>query len=197
MLQFNDNEIRKAIDVLCHEFDRKGVSQNVYIIIVDAASLILKFRLRRATSDIDILETISAGHSIFGGLGQLLSRMGFHIVSEAMLNLHPDYSERLELYEQKGLIHVLTLHPYDLAISKIARGFGKDMNDIVSSDLLSHIDTEKLKLLYFQAVGYWIGDERRYEMNWDIFFNDYLAKRKSDGTETNVSGQTDFSDSLF
>ncbi len=187
MLQFSENEIRKAVDVLCHEFDRRGVRQNIYIIIVGAASLILKFKLKRATSDIDILERISSDHSIFGGLGQLLSRMGFHIVSEAMLNLHPDYSERLELYEQKGLIHVLTLHPYDLAISKIGRGMSKDMNDIVSSDLLSHIDMEKLKMLYFEAVGYWIGDERRYEMNWDIFFGDYLSKRKSDGTETNLS----------
>ncbi len=187
MLQFNDNEIRKAIDLLCHEFDRKGIRQNVYIIIVGAASLILRFRLRRATSDIDILERISSDHSIFGGLGQLLSRMGFHIVSEAMLNLHPDYSERLELYEQKGLIHVLTLHPYDLAISKIGRGLGKDMNDIIVSDLLSHIDIKKLKMLYFEAVAYWIGDERRYETNWDIFFSDYLAKRKSDGPETNLS----------
>jgi len=113
--------------------------------------------------------------------------MGFHIVSEAMMNLHPGYSERLERYEQKGLIHVFTLNPYDLAISKIGRGLGKDMKDIINSDLLSHIDTEKLKALYFEAVAYWIGDERKYEMNWDLFFNDYFKKRKSDGLQTNLS----------
>jgi len=179
MLQFSDNEIRKAVDVLCHEFDRKGIKQNVYIIILGATSLILRFKLRRATSDIDKLERISTDHSIFGGLGQLLSRMGFHIVSEAMLNLHPDYPDRLEIYEQKGLIHVLTLHPYDLAISKIGRGLSKDLNDIVNSDLLSYIDMKNLKLLYFEAAGYWIGDERKYEMNWDLFFDYYLKKKEA------------------
>jgi len=165
MLQFSENEIRKAIDVLCHEFDRKGVRQNVYIIIVGAASLILKFRLKRATSDIDILERISADCNIFGGLGQLLSRMGFHIVSEAMLNLHPDYSERLELYEHKGLIHVLTLHPYDLAISKIARGFDKDMTD--------------LKQIYLDRLAFLIhyfDNERR-----ERFYPFYLIFSKAEG----------------
>jgi hypothetical protein len=188
MLQFNGGEIRKAVDVLNNELNRKNIKQNVHIIIVGAASLILKYNLKRATSDIDILERISADHSIFGGLGQLLSRMGFHIVSEAMMNLHPDYSERLELYEQKGLIRVLTLHPYDLAISKIGRGYRKDMEDIVNSDLLSHIAVGKLKALYFEAVGYWIGDERKYEMNWDLFISDYLKKGNFDEPETNLSG---------
>jgi len=187
MIKFNDNEIRKAIDALHEGLDRKNVKQNVYIIIVGAASLILKFKLKRATSDIDIVEKFSTNSSIFGGLGQLLSRMGFHIVSEAMMNLHPDYSDRLEIYEEKGLIHVFTLHPYDLAISKIGRGFDKDMKDIVNSDLLSHIDIGELEKLYFEAIGYWIGNERQYEMNWDLFFNDYFKKRKSDGLQTNLS----------
>lgn len=34
----------------------------------------------------------------------MLSRMGFHIVSEVMVNLHPDYSERLEHFANKGMI---------------------------------------------------------------------------------------------
>jgi len=195
MLKFSDNEIRKAIDILCDELNRKRIKQNVYIIIVGAASLILKFNLRRATSDIDILERISADHRLFGGLGQLLSRMGFHIVSELMLNLHPDYPERLEHYTQKEQVHVFTLHPYDLAISKIGRGFDKDMEDIVTSDLLSHIDMGKLETLYFEAVGYWIGDERRYEMNWNLFLEDYA--KESDRSEPGLSEQTDLSHSAL
>ena len=188
MLQFSDKEIRKAVNIVCDEFNRKNIKQNVYIIIVGAASLILRFNLKRTTSDIDILETISANHSIFGGLGQLLSRMGFHIVSEVMMNLHSDYPKRLEHYEQKEQVHVLTLHPYDLAISKIGRGFGKDMEDIVNSDLLSHIDIGKLEVLYFEAVNYWIGDERKYETSWNLFSEDYARKRTSDRSESEVSG---------
>ena len=179
MLQFNRNEILHAIDVLGREFDRKGIEEDLYIILVGAASLILKFNLKRATSDIDILETISTNRRLFGGMGQMLSRMGFHIVSEVMVNLHPEYIERLELYEQKDRISVYTLGPYDLAISKIGRGFGKDMEDIAGSDLITQIDIEKLRSLYFEAVAYWIGDERMYEMNWKIFLEDYANKRKT------------------
>ncbi len=84
MLEFNQIEVRKALDELCEEFERKRIEQDVYIIVVGAASLILKFNLKRATSDIDILEPISASRRLFGGLGQLLSRMGFHIVSETL-----------------------------------------------------------------------------------------------------------------
>ncbi len=178
MLAFNHNEVRNALDELSDEFDRKGIDQDVYIILVGAASLILKFNLKRATSDIDILEPLSANRRLFGGLGQLLSRMGFHIVSETLLNLHPDYMERLELFERKGKIRILTLNPYDLAISKIDRGFAKDMKDIASSDLMSLIEMEKLESLYYEATQYWIGDERAYETNWKIFLEDYAEKRR-------------------
>ncbi len=178
MIQFNDHEIRKAVKVLSDELDRKHRQQAVYLIIVGAASLILKFHLRRTTSDIDILDRITADHNIFGGIGQLLSRMGFHIVSEVMVNLHPDYAARLELYEQHGHIRVLTLHPYDLAISKIGRGFSKDIDDLLNSNVLAHLDLQDLETLYFEAVGYWIGDERTYHTNWDMFVQAYDETRR-------------------
>lgn len=173
----NQKEIDKAIDLLNQELGRKGIEQNVYLIIVGAASLILKFNLKRATADIDVLELISSDPRPLGGMGPLLSRMGFHIVSEAMLNLHPDYLDRLEKFTQKGLIHVFTLNPYDLAISKIGRGLDKDREDIVSSDIASQLNVDYLKELYFEAANYWIGNERTYEMNWDLFFEAFENSR--------------------
>jgi len=176
LLEINEAEIRKAMDILDDELARKGIQQDLFLIIVGAASLILKFNLQRSTSDVDVLETISTDRRLFGGLGQLLGRMGFHIVSEVILNLHPDYPDRLEPYARKNQVHVFTLHPHDLAISKIGRGFAKDLEDIVNSDLWRHIDMEKLETLYSEAVGYWLGDEQRYQANWHSFLEDY-AKR--------------------
>ncbi len=39
MLQFSDNEIRRTIDLLCKELNRKGIRQEIYLIIVGAASI--------------------------------------------------------------------------------------------------------------------------------------------------------------
>jgi hypothetical protein len=176
LLEINEAEIRKAIKIIDAELDRKGIQEDLYLIVVGAASLILKFNLQRSTSDIDVLETISTNRRLFGGVGQLLGRLGFHIVSEVILNLHPDYPDRLEPYAQKNRVRVFTLHPHDLAISKIGRGFAKDLEDIVKSDLLCHLDMKKLETLYFEAVGYWLGDEQRYQANWKSFLEDYAEK---------------------
>lgn len=179
MLEINEAEIRKAIKIIDDELGRKGIQEDLYLIIVGAASLILKFNLQRSTSDIDVLETISTDRRLFGGLGQLLGRMGFHIVSEVILNLHPDYPDRLEPYARKNRVHVFTLHPHDLAISKIGRGFAKDLEDIVNSNLLRHINLENLEKLYLEAVGYWLGDEQRYWANWRSFLEDYAKRADS------------------
>ncbi len=181
MLKFNRKHIVSAIDILDEELNRVNFRGHVYLIIVGAASLILKFNLKRATADIDVMEQISQHPQIHGGLGSMLSRMGFHIVSEVMINLHPDYSERLDHFESKGMIDVFTLNPHDLAISKIARGFRKDIDDILDSDLLADIDITRLKTAYFQAVDYWIGGDEKYRMNWDLFYESFTEKKGRTG----------------
>jgi len=176
LLEINEAEIRKAIKIIDDELGRKGIQQDLSLIIVGAASLILKFNLQRSTSDTHIMETISQDRRLFGGVGQLLGRMGFHIVSEVILNLHPDYPDRLAPYAKKNQVQVFTLHPHDLAISKIGRGFVKDLEDIVTSDLLRHLDMKELEALYFEAVAYWLGDEQIYLANWKSFLEDYAEK---------------------
>lgn len=177
MPEFNRGQILTAIDTLHEEFCRRNIKDHLSLIIVGAASLILKFNLKRTTADIDVIEQI--GHpGIYGGLGPLLGRMGFHIISETMVNLHPDYCERLELFANKGMIHVYTLNSHDLAISKIGRAFGKDIDDILDSDLVENMDIKKLEMLYFEAVVYWIGDEEKFRTNWDIFYESFEKKRK-------------------
>ncbi len=178
MLKLNQNQILAAIDILHEELSRRNIKDNICLIIVGAASLILKFNLKRTTSDIDVLEPIMQNPIIYGGLGSMLSRMGFHIVSEVMVNLHPDYSERLELFAHKEMISVFTLNSYDLAISKIGRGFSKDIDDILGSDLIANMDISRLKAMYFEAVAYWIGDEKKYQTNWNLFYESFEKMKK-------------------
>lgn len=171
MVKFSRSEINKAIDILHGELIRKDVSQKVYLILIGAASLIVQYRLRRATSDVDILD--SGIPRKIGGLGALLSRLGYHVVSDTIVNLHPDYIERLDPITQKGNIHVLCLGPYDLAISKISRGLARDIDDILSSDLINAIEISRLERYYFEAVSYWIGNPEVFNSNWDLFIREY------------------------
>lgn len=177
MLEFNRDRILSAIDTLDKALGAKNIERPCYLIIVGAASLILKFNLKRATADIDVMEPISQSPGIHGGLGALLSRMGFHIVSEVMVNLHPDYTDRLVFYAEKGMIRVFTLDAIDLVISKIARGFDKDLDDILESDVLTDMDMAALQSAYFEATAYWIGDENRYKTNWDRFYELFNEKK--------------------
>ncbi len=50
------------------------------------------------------------------------------------------------------------------------------MKDISSSDLMSLIELKQLESFYYEAMKYWIGDERAYETNWKIFLEDYAQK---------------------
>lgn len=104
-----------------------------------------------------------------GGLGALLSQLGFHVVSDTIVHLHPDYLERLEPVTNKDTIHVLSLGPYDLAISKIARGLSRDIEDIVTSEIIETLKFTKLERLYLEASAYWIGNPEHFSLNWKLF----------------------------
>lgn len=144
------------------------------LILCGAAALIVKHDLKRKTADIDTL--VRTGNSSVYGIGTILAKYGLHIISEALLCLHPDYSERVEEFERYRKLVVYTLGPYDLAISKIARGFEKDREDLFQSTLLQSIDFDKLKKLYFEALKYWVGREPEYKQNWDLFEEEYCAR---------------------
>ncbi|MDL1971586.1 MAG: DUF6036 family nucleotidyltransferase [Candidatus Desulfofervidaceae bacterium] len=121
-----------------------------------------------------------------GGIGSFLARLGFHVVSEVMVNLHPDYLERLEKCFELEKIVVYTLNPYDFAITKISRGWEKDIDDLFKSDVLNKIDLNKLKKFYFEAMDYWIGDKKNFILNWELFEERY----KNERSQTKVPEQT-------
>lgn len=88
---------------------------------------------------------------------------------ESLLTLHPDYESRLEKVAAFSCMKVYTLGAYDYVITKIGRGSEKDMDDISSSGLLDAVEMNVLKDLYVEAMSYWIGDERRFRGNWELF----------------------------
>lgn len=148
---------------------RKKLKSPLSMILIGGAGLIVKYGLARATRDIDILEPHQVRLNGLTAIGHLLAQQGFHIVSEMLLTLHPDYENRLREVAVFTNMAVFTLSPCDYAISKLGRGTSKDLDDILHSNLLDEIDIITLEKLYEEACTYWIGDETRFRANWDQF----------------------------
>jgi hypothetical protein len=167
---------RQIIQTL-HALDRKldelhakdRIGGKIHLILTGGAGLILRFGLKRATGDMDVLEGPGPSPMRRLSVGSLLVAMGFHVVSESIFLLHPDYEKRLQSAMSLENLEVYTLDPYDYAISKIGRGMERDLDDVIESSLLTSVDISKLKELYFDAMSYWIGDERRFRGSWDTF----------------------------
>lgn len=66
------------------------------------------------------------------------------------------------MFFDKENISILSIHPYDIAITKIGRGLQKDIDDLFESDILSKIDIQRLDDLYQEASSYWIGDPESF-----------------------------------
>jgi hypothetical protein len=174
LFDFHDGEgILKRLEAFNADLEvykaREKLKSRLHVILIGGAGLILRYHLERATRDIDVLEAISGPRGSLQAVGTLMAIHGFHIVSESLLTLHPDYEARLEKVADFSCIEVYTLSAYDYAITKLGRGSEKDMDDILHSGLIDAIDIDVLKGLYFDAMSYWIGDERRFRGNWELF----------------------------
>lgn len=174
MFDFHEREgILKKLETLNADLEaykaREKLRSVIHVVLIGGAGLILRYRLRRATRDIDVLESISGPRGSLQAVGNLMAVHGFHIVSESLLTLHPDYETRLEKVADFSCLEVYTLSAYDYAISKLGRGSEKDMDDILHSGLMDAIDIDVLEGLYVDAMSYWIGDERRFRGNWELF----------------------------
>ncbi len=154
-----------------NKYQDKLPPSGVVLILVGGASLIVKYGLKRPTHDIDV--TLKP---YVGGIGDLLAKRGFQVVSEGLLNLHPDYEERLEPVITKGKVTILTLSPYDIAIAKISRGLGKDIEDVLASGIVKEIDLSELKRLYFEAINYFVGEPQKFLWAWENFEDAYRKR---------------------
>ncbi len=165
-------QVMQKIKELDSDLDRFGarrkLKNRVNAILVGGAGLIVKYALERATDDIDVVPPLKAA-GMFGSVGSLMANHGLHVVNETIMLLHPDYEERIQPLWESANLCVFILDARDYAISKIGRGLEKDIADVLRSNLLDDIQLPKLEELYFEAMSYWIGDERRFRGNWEAF----------------------------
>lgn len=165
-------QVMQKIKELDSDLDRFGAKQKlkdqVNVILVGGAGLIVKYALKRATDDIDVVPPLTT-RKMSGSVGSLMANHGLHVVNETIMLLHPDYENRIQPLWESANLRVFILDSYDYAISKIGRGLEKDIDDVLRSNLLSDIQLPKLKELYFEGMLYWIGDERKFRGNWEAF----------------------------
>lgn len=159
-------EITEALKTLDNLLDRakKLPGNKVAIIIAGGAAVMLGFSGKRYTEDIDIVHT---GQLM--GMGRIVEEAGgFHVVSDSIIHLHPDYRQRLLKEGNYKNMDVCLLSPVDIAIAKTARGTGKDFYDLYSSDVSKDIDLNEFESLFKEAMSYWVGLESRFLSGMEI-----------------------------
>ncbi len=140
------------------------------LVLLGGSAVLLAYGGHRATWDVDVLVP---GRRLLGA--GFLEQYGLSLVPEGILNLHPDFMDRLEPVPEAGdLKHlaVRVLGPYDLAITKIGRGSERDIADCVQIWKAGRLDLDRLRSLYEEASGYWIGPESRYRQNLEWFLEE-------------------------
>ena len=164
--------IKGALKELDRRIERVSPQAKVKAVLVGAAGL--------------MLNEVSSPKPI-RGFGELFSHWGIQMIPEGFLLLPEDYEERLVPVEGLNLKHIelFTLHPVDMAVSKIARGTEKDLNDLIDSGVLDELDLETLEKEYFQMLEYSVGDPVRLKGNWYVFTK---MLRERENAQTNRRG---------
>lgn len=149
------------------------------IILVGGANIILLHNPKghRVTYDIDVLST--GLEKLPRGIGNLFGKYFLHIQPEIFFLCHPDWDKNLKQVMEFDNLVIYAPCEYDLAISKIARGYDKDIKDILDSELIEKLDFSKLKAKYFEAIEYWWGRHEEYKANWQRFEEEYRKKISS------------------
>jgi len=179
--------IKGALKELDRRIERVSPQAKVKAVLVGAAGLILKYNLKKKTGDIDVCVIEVSSPKPIRGFGELFSHWGIQMIPEGFLLLPEDYEERLVPVEGLNLKHIelFTLHPVDMAVSKIARGTEKDLNDLIDSGVLDELDLETLEKEYFQMLEYSVGDPVRLKGNWYVFTK---MLRERENAQTNRRG---------
>lgn len=146
----------KDIEDVLKRFDgilsKYGLTGRPRIILAGGAAVMLGYSGKRWSKDVDALlnKTIAPLAAPMNEAG------GFHVTTDSIAYLHPDYQERLIREGEYKNIDVFILSPTDLAISKAARGLKKDLYDIYNSDVADLIDPVIFEESYKEAMDYWI-----------------------------------------
>jgi len=162
-------------------------AKDVQMTLVGSSTLILSHDLERMTHDIDVIANSMPLR--LAGIGGVLDDLGFQIVSDVIVFLHPDYEDRTILYDSNTEMQIVALAPIDVVVSKIGRGLRKDFEDLFKSGILEDLNIEYIKEMYLEALDYQIGDISRLRGNLSAFVDEY-AMLKETTIETTTSLKT-------
>lgn len=99
----------------------KELKADAEIIVIGSSAIILNAERSLATSDIDVLNTISVLSA---------ARYDIQIVNRGILFLCPDYESRLVKLGTYNEVKLYSLGLLDIALVKLGRGLDKDISDI-------------------------------------------------------------------
>lgn len=156
------DDVAKVIRAVDKDISRQSIRLpgKIPLVLAGGSAILFAYKGKRTTHDVDIVQTPD-----IKGLGTVLGKL--HIVSDSIACFHPDYLDRIQKKIELTNITVYTLHPLDIAITKTARGLGKDFYDLYVSDLFLQIDTGDFVRLYKEGMSYWIGNEKQFQINLD------------------------------
>jgi len=148
------SDIMKCVEGADRKLGRSSRKPDkISLVLLGGAAVMLGHKGNRWTMDIDAIYTQG-----LKGLGDVMEEL--HIVTDAIAYLHPDYMDRVVPLGTFENIDLFTLSPVDIAISKTARGYGKDFKDIYDSTITDTIDIQEFESLYTEGMDYWIGGTR-------------------------------------
>ncbi len=152
----------------------KNKKRKFDLIIVGGAALMLKYKLERYTDDIDSLKLEEELNKY---LRENYDIFRINDRANGVILINPDYKKRLKKLQidySFNVLEIFVLNDYDLIISKIGRGYQKDVDDIISSGVLDNIDIEKLEKLMIEAVNYYPVAPEKKRKDWEFFKKNYL-----------------------
>lgn len=179
---------KEQLEKLFRKVDEK-LERSVDLYVIGGAAAILGYNVVKETEDVDLDSGVDGEfHEIFRqaahetGTDVELSHRGIFTPPEG-------YRDRMKFldYPHRKL-RVWTLDKYDLALSKIARGFGKDYEDIIRVHKASPLDYEALLRIFkteFVNVAV-IGDQRVVMMNFLDLVDKLFGDMKMEETKTKI-----------
>jgi hypothetical protein len=123
----------------------KRLKKSIDLYIIGGASAILGYDVIKETNDVDIDGHVDPDfNKIFDEEVKTLG-LDLYLSSENVFNPPDGYRQRCQFEDfPNNMLRVWYLNQYDLAISKIARGLGKDFEDIIRVHKKSPFEYEQL-----------------------------------------------------
>lgn len=127
----------------------KRLKKSLDVYIIGGASAILGYNVVKETNDVDVDGSIDSDfQKIFDEEAKALG-LDLYLSSKGVFYPPDGYRDRCEFEDfPKKKLRVWYLNQYDLAISKIDRGFGKDFEDIQRVHKKYPYDYEKLVQIF-------------------------------------------------